>query len=167
MQCSNSFCICVFFSGKENIDGELQPADKAQTQQKPVEQGRIVKGGMGSSLHVSIIPKRELFQKFPFWFFKLSALCRQLERRSFSLRLIHGSSNLPGERKTPQALRACGVFLELLGRFELPTSSLPRVEELRSSGAALPTNSKRLKSLEFLFSAENTYCSALSIRTVP
>ena len=31
-----------------------------------------------------------------------------------------GSSNTDNTRKTPQALRACGAFLELLGRFELP-----------------------------------------------
>ena len=42
--------------------------------------GEIVKRGWESHLPVQSIQKRELFWKFPFLRFKLSTLCRQLER---------------------------------------------------------------------------------------
>ena len=41
--------------------------------------GGIVKGGGYAPLHVQSMPKWELFRKFPFWRFKLSTLCRQLD----------------------------------------------------------------------------------------
>ena len=43
--------------------------------------GGIVKGGgrRDAPLHVQFLPKWELFRKFPFWRFKLSTLCRQLD----------------------------------------------------------------------------------------
>ncbi len=57
----------------------------AQTVDKPMRQrldthGGIVKGGGYAPLHVQSAQKWELFRKFPFWRFKLSTLCRQLER---------------------------------------------------------------------------------------
>ena len=56
----------------------------SQTVDKPMRQsldthGGIVKGGGYAPLHVQSMPKWELFRKFPFWRFKLSTLCRQLE----------------------------------------------------------------------------------------
>ena len=42
--------------------------------------GGIVKGGGYAPLHVQSLPKWELFREFPFWRFKLSTLCRQLEQ---------------------------------------------------------------------------------------
>ena len=47
--------------------------------------------------------------------------------------------------KKEESLKPVGVlgsFLELLARFELATSSLPRVEGLRPSVVALPTEPK-------------------------
>ena len=41
-------------------------------------------GGGYAPLHVQSMPKWELFRKFPFWLFKLSTLCRQLEAREDS-----------------------------------------------------------------------------------
>ena len=57
----------------------------AQTVDKPMRpsldtHGGIVKGGGYAPLHVQSMPKWELFRKFPFWRFKLSTLCRQLEQ---------------------------------------------------------------------------------------
>ena len=57
---------------------------RCQTVDKPMRQsldthGGIVKGGGYAPLHVQSMPKWELFRKFPFWRFKLSTLCRQLE----------------------------------------------------------------------------------------
>ena len=37
-------------------------------------------GGRVCPLHVQSLPKWELFREFPFWRFKLSTLCRQLEQ---------------------------------------------------------------------------------------
>ena len=62
-----------------------------------------------------------------------------------------GSSNTDNTRKTPQALRACGAFLELLGRFELPQrialtryTLLCLFRELRSLKEVGSSNVKRL-----------------------
>ena len=55
--------------------------------------GGIVKGGGYAPLHVQSLPKWELFRKFPFWRFKLSTLCRQLEVP----RLSRGTSFSIGE----------------------------------------------------------------------
>jgi len=61
------------------------------------------------------------------------------------------------QHKKEESLKLVGVsgfFMELLARFELATSSLPRVEGLRPSGNALPAEQNTLKLNDFLRSAK-------------
>ena len=62
-------------------------------------------------------------------------------RQAALIRAAFDHSNLSAhiKRPTPEGV---GLFMELLARFELATSSLPRVEGLRPSVVALPAEPK-------------------------
>ncbi len=93
---------------QKNQEKDRPKADPFQTVDKPSPMrqrldphGGIVKGGGYAPLHVQSMPKWELFRKFPFWRFKLSTLCRQLERTFRTRKVLFASFiRLSDKKKT-------------------------------------------------------------------